>query len=222
MSKTYSLWYLASVGKQPSIQYMDKRTLDKIRENRPLFRNGIQSFSLTKAEIDRILCFAPNESWFLNPSISKSIHGISHMLRVTILVYILCSSKAFDQDSLDALLLAASVHDTQRYDDKADEGHEDRASSFLTTNNFSSLSSAIRTEAADILKQKSELTEILRAADALDRYRLPKIKWWINDKYLLNPLSDDIKSFAFDFMVKSENEILNGKSHQQAVINYFL
>jgi hypothetical protein len=50
----------------------------------------------------------------------------------------------------------------------------------------------------------SRAVDIVKTADALDRYRLPKLKWWINDSYLRCLPPDWIKRTAYDLVVASE------------------
>ena len=63
---------------------------------------------------------------------------------------------------------------------------------------------------------------MLRIADALDRYRLPKTKWWISNNVLKYSVPTRFKKIAFEFMVKSEQNFLDGKSSKESVLSMLL
>jgi hypothetical protein len=201
-----SLWSLAKERKQPDFQYMDQETLDQIKLHKPIFGDPDKLFSLSSQEIEFILDLAPKNTWYLQNEIISTIHGISHTIRVMIYAFILAKDN-LDKKSMKALLLACALHDTQRQNDKGDEGHEERVvtwfkKNFSDSDNFSLV--------RDILDGKHNLEMYLRTADALDRYRLPKVKWWIDDSYLQIVPDDSLKLFAFNLVICSEQNILDG------------
>lgn len=58
---------------------------------------------------------------------------------------------------------------------------------------------------------------MVKAADALDRYRLPKLKWWPNAQYVREPAFDQLRGLAFDLVLASERAYLAGASGAAAV-----
>jgi hypothetical protein len=63
--------------------------------------------------------------------------------------------------------------------------------------------------------------DLLKTADALDRYRLPKTKWWQGDAFLKLLPSTALKSFAFDLVVESERRYLHGTDGVDAVLGAY-
>ncbi|MFC5800188.1 hypothetical protein [Streptomyces formicae] len=62
------------------------------------------------------------------------------------------------------------------------------------------------------------LTDLLKAADALDRYRLPKLKWWPSTAHLRVPQIEHLRAVAFDLVVWSEAAHLNDQDSASAVL----
>lgn len=210
-----SLWSLAQERKQPDFQYMDQETLDQIQANKPEFSHEGVSFDLNQSDIDLLLDLSPKEDWYLEPKIVSSIHGIAHTCRVMLYAYLLAKDEV-NLEELKAILFACSVHDTQRLDDKGDEGHEVRALEWLKKN-------FPKHESFDLVYQILEGThgheKYLRTADALDRYRLPKVKWWIDDSYLSIKPNESFKIFAFNLIICSEQKILNGSDLKTVILD---
>ena len=209
-----NLWTLAREREQPDFQYMDQETLEQIKFNKPVFKDSDTEFCFTQKDLDLVLDSAPAEDWYLRKEIISSIHGVAHTIRVMVYAYILAKDE-IDQSVLKALLLACAVHDTQRLNDKGDEQHEERAleyfkDKFADNENYELI--------CQILEGTHEYEKYLRTADALDRYRLPKVKWWIDDSYLETKPEESLKSFAFDLIVCSEQRMLQGTDHKSGVI----
>jgi len=61
------------------------------------------------------------------------------------------------------------------------------------------------------------ITDLVKAADALDRYRLPKLKWWPDSRYVREPAFDELRGLAFDLVLVSERAYLAGASGTAAV-----
>lgn len=61
--------------------------------------------------------------------------------------------------------------------------------------------------------------DVLKTADALDRYRLPKLKWWIDDAQIKIVPSDDFKAFSFDLIIASERRFLKGEDNANSIIS---
>lgn len=209
-----SLWSLAQERKQPDFQYMDQETLDQIKFNKPAFKDSDKEFYFTQKDIDLILDLSPDEDWYLQNEITSSIHGIAHTIRVMVYGLTLARDEVNFED-LKALLLACAIHDTQRLNDRGDEEHEERALTWLK-NKFSDNENYELIY--KILEGSHEYEKYLRTADALDRYRLPKVKWWVNDSYLETKPVESVKSFAFDLVTCSEQKVLRGANQKNSVI----
>lgn len=61
------------------------------------------------------------------------------------------------------------------------------------------------------------VTDLVKAADALDRYRLPKLKWWPDARYVREPAFDELRGLAFALVLISERAYLAGASGPAAV-----
>ncbi len=171
------------------------------------------NYYLTAGEVSLIQDLSPKPDWYVNPKIVSSIHGIAHTVRVMVYATLLTRGLINDRDR-EALLIACSVHDTQRMDDKGDEGHEDRAITWLLEH-FAQ--HPLLNQILLILKDTRPLSKYLRAADALDRFRLPKVKWWIDDSYLEIKPEAALKEFSFNLVVSSEQLRLNGIGDMESV-----
>ena len=210
-----SLWSLAHERLQPDIQSMDQETLNKIKENKPEYQASNTGYYLTDEEVSLVKELMPKPEWYLNPEIISSIHGIAHTLRVMVHAVLLTRNLINDSDR-EALLIACSIHDTQRMNDKGDEGHEDRVISWLPEH-FSQ--HPLLSQVLMILRDASALSKYLRTADALDRFRLPKVKWWIDDSYLEIKPSAELKEFSFNLVVSSEQLRLNGIGDKESIFS---
>lgn len=210
-----SLWFLAQERLQPDIQNMDQETLDKIKENKPEYRVSSVDYYLTAKEVSLIKDLMPKPEWYLNPEIVSSVHGIAHTLRVMVYV-VLLTRNLINESDREALLIACSIHDTQRMNDKGDEGHEDRAISWLSEH-FAQ--HPLLNQALMILRDTSALSKYLRVADALDRFRLPKVKWWIDDSYLEIKPTTEMKEFSFNLVVSSEQYRLKGVGDVESIFS---
>lgn len=210
-----SLWSLAQERLQPDIQNMDQATLDKIKEHKPEYQVSDVNYYLTVEEVSLIKNLSPKPDWYINPEIISSIHGIAHTLRVMVYAVLLTRDLINDSDR-EALLIACSVHDTQRMNDRGDEGHEDRAISWLSEH-FAQ--HPLLNQALMILRDTDALSKYLRAADALDRFRLPKVKWWIDDSYLEIKPTAEMKEFSFNLVVSSEQYRLNGAGDVESIFS---
>jgi hypothetical protein len=210
-----SLWSLAQERLQPDIQNMDQATLDKIKEHKPEYQVSDVNYYLTVEEVSLIKNLSPKPDWYINPEIISSIHGIAHTLRVMVYAVLLTRDLINDSDR-EALLIACSVHDTQRMNDRGDEGHEDRVISWLSEH-FAQ--HPLLNQALMILRDTDALSKYLRAADALDRFRLPKVKWWIDDSYLEIKPTAEMKEFSFNLVVSSEQYRLNGAGDVESIFS---
>jgi hypothetical protein len=218
-----SLWQMVEIRCQPEVQYMDNHTLENIKANQPKFKfwkNTPLLKYVQKIDINLISNSTPRADWYFISSIQRSIHGDAHAVRVMVYVYLLSLLNNLTDNDLSKLLLSASLHDIRRKNDRGDIGHAKRCIDWLTNNSLVIGNDELRTGVINIISgADSRLGTFLELADALDRFRLPKVKWWINDKYFDVIPPSELKSFAFDLTVMSELEILKGTEPVEAVLN---
>ena len=134
--KSEALYKLAQTKNLPLHQFMDKETLLWIEKNCPEeFKNTkhAQITNYYKNTITKPLSLLPKHTWYAHPSIVSSIHGVLHSYRVAVYALILNDIFAFNLDE-DIVIMAGLFHDMRRYDDKGDEGHEQRVAHWLTNN----------------------------------------------------------------------------------------
>lgn len=68
------------------------------------------------------------------------------------------------------------------------------------------------------LKYKRSIN-LLKCADALDRFRLPKVKWWLNEDYLKIKPPEQLINFAKYLIIETEKYCLKGNKIKR-LINY--
>ncbi|NUK14023.1 hypothetical protein [Streptomyces lunaelactis] len=239
---TESLVDLAARKQLPRHQFMDSATLRWIEENRPSFSSGTSP--RLRPTSQRLLHRAaiPTD-WLAERQIADSLHGIRHALRTAALAALLAEITRLDEDDTATLIMAAAVHDCRRLHDKDDHGHGARAAIWLTDNanavwghfdrpasprSVDQAATAVRLhdvpygaftpeDQADHHRVEA-LTDLLKAADALDRYRLPKLKWWPNAAHLRVPQIEHLRAVAFDLVVWSEAAHLDDQDSASAVL----
>ncbi len=68
-------------------------------------------------------------------------------------------------------------------------------------------------------QQAPHLTDLLKAADCLDRYRLPLARWWPDPSHLRITVPVWLHPVAFDLVVLSEQARLDGATNRGALIH---
>lgn len=231
------LYTLAQQHDLPEYQFMDSQTLDWILENRPKF-NCNQTIKIDPLTIitEYLQRYSPPEEWFENKLLISSIHGKRHILRCIALVGILHEANQLFGD-VNELCIVAALHDIRRKNDKEDMDHAEKAASWARSNTdlitqsykcdlnqvmIDRISSAIvdhnKNESPKFLDPSlNELIDNFKMIDALDRYRQPKLKWWLNEDYLKSKPSCSIKEKAFKLVTRSERYALLGYSNEESI-----
>ena len=225
-------------GKIPRHWYMDLNTLNRIKKNKPKFNVNSDFNSNLISQIDKLTSelkrFIPDSTWFLVPEEINTIHGVRHLLRVNFLSMLLITlDKKIPIDFLKMSAITSSLHDLRRRNDLLDIPHARRGAKWFTKNtslikdfyNIELNEKEIDTIYYSILfhdipykkisddpnyKKYKVFIDITKTADALDRYRLPKVDWWIKDHLVSFIPSDDFKHVAYQLVVMSETYFLNG------------
>lgn len=232
-----SLVTLASIDELPPIQYMDQETINWIENNKPKFRNKkILSLVGSKKIIER---YIPKKQWFFKKEHWDSIHGIRHLLRVAVWTLLYAREIKYS-GNLKVVLIASVLHDVRRQNDKGDALHGLRSAKWFKKNEKEiSKYFSVKLNKFDIeeiywlmiahelswpavksnpfYKKYKNSTEIIRTADALDRYRLPKLKWWINEKKLNLKVSNSLKNTAYNLVVLSEYQYLKTRKSIESI-----
>jgi hypothetical protein len=220
---------------------MDRATVHWIAAHRPDLRD-VAVAPLPETSQRLLHRAAAPAAWWLERQVTGSVHGIRHGLRTAALAAALAHDTGMDEAETGDLVIAAAVHDCRRAHDQDDPGHGARAASWLVQNadtvwpHFALPPATTRTtraatavrlhdvpyssfspaDAADY-RQAQRLCDLLKAADALDRYRLPKLSWWPDAKHVRVEAFDRFRATAFDLVVLSETAHLDGRESAEAV-----
>jgi len=228
---------LAQQKNLPSHQYMDQSTLNWIIQNKPSFCK-----KYTKADFmlrKYLQIFIPQKTWFLIAEEINAIHGLRHLLRVAIYTFHLCNSLRSRKGERN-LFVSAILHDIRRLDSKKDFGHAKRSAEwFLKNANKLAQFYKISFNKADIeeiyqtiyyhelpydnilleptYQRYKQSIDILKTADALDRYRQPNLKWWMDRREIKLIPSKELDKFAYKLVTTSEGLYLNGLNNIRSV-----
>lgn len=237
-----SLVELAARKQLPHHQYTDSATVRWIAANRPDFSDGPPP-PLRETSQTLLPRTALPAAWFAEAECLESLHGIRHAMRTAALAALLAEAVGLGDDDTSTLVLAAAVHDCRRLHDKDDPGHGARAAIWLTDNadtvwdHFGLIAAPQRIDAAATAvrlhnipynafteddhsdhARTEAVCDLLKAADALDRFRLPKLTWWPDPAQVRVDAFNALRPTAFDLVVHSENAWLTGVSGEEAVL----
>ncbi|MFX1340696.1 MAG: hypothetical protein ACFFDK_18945 [Promethearchaeota archaeon] len=237
-----SLIELIQKGKLPLHQFMDLETVNWIKENRPSFNISTPPLKMKPDYLLEIKKYIPDPTWFIITKKKDSIHGMRHILRVMFhSFHLVLVSGSKSSHFFKNSLVASSLHDLRRKNDLMDLYHGKRAARWFKKNislienqfeihlteddvkaiyysmsfhdvSYESIARNMKYE------QYKDLTDILKTADALDRYRLPSIRLWFKDKYVSVIPSDYLKFIAFQLVIDSETKFLNGLTNVDSVL----
>ncbi|MEU6014903.1 hypothetical protein ABZ826_12890 [Streptomyces sp. NPDC047515] len=238
---TASLIDLAARRQLPLHQHMDHATVAWISDNRP----DVPPTPIPVLRPQSKLLLAHGglpTRWWADPRLYTSLHGVRHAMRTAALAAVLAEANGLDDADAATAILAAAVHDCQRRHDQDDRGHGARAAIWLAANadtvwghfglaatprRIVQAATAVRLHdipyeefAADDTADHARverITDLVKAADALDRYRLPKLKWWPDSRHVHEPAFDQLRGPAFDLVLVSERAYLAGASGPAAV-----
>lgn len=228
---------LAETRRLPDHQYMDRPTLDWIASRPPtgprppIIPSGVSAMALI-----------PEPDWFASTKIIDGIHGIRHNARVSLLTAVLADHHGLAHEQARTLCAAAACHDCRRRNDRDDPGHGDRAAVWFRGHQ-SLIRDALRQPIDDVDERRAAtavelhdidyarlsgeqqhsyrdarvMTDMLKAADALDRYRLPLQRWWPDPARLRIAIPAWIRPFAHDLVVAGERARLDDAPLDEAL-----
>lgn len=236
-----SLVRAAALGTLPRHQYMDRETWTWIAANRPAFVTAPAGDPLQlEIPFDRV---AVPATWHQAPATVDSIHGTRHLMRTAVNAVLLAAHLGLPPETRTAALIAGAIHDCRRQHDQDDPGHGARAADWFlghqnaVTDYFGqpldgawperiatavALHDIAYEQFGDAQQRQYEgagpVVDVLKSADALDRYRQPKLKWWPNEDRLRIAPPVWLKSFAYWLVLRSEANHLAGLPSDQSVI----
>ncbi|MFF9670211.1 hypothetical protein ACF1GS_00680 [Streptomyces eurythermus] len=236
-----SLVELAARRQLPHHQFMDHATVRWIEANRPNLP-GPPAYRLRAASQQLLHRSAIPVSWMAEPALADSLHGIRHAIRTAALAALLAEATSLSEEDTTTLIVAAAVHDCRRLHDKNDPGHGARAALWLTDNadgvwehfhltatprHIVAASTAVRLHDVPYAAftgddrmdhcRAEAITDLLKAADALDRYRQPKLSWWPDGALVRTAAFNALRAVAFELVVVSERAHLAGLDNADSV-----
>lgn len=238
-----SLVQLAEKKMLPDHQFMDTETVNWIERNDPFseikyLQNSLFDLSNTFKLLDK---FRIDKNWFECQGKIDSIHGVRHMLRVAVNGLNLLKYGFNEEQYKNVILVAALCHDIKRENDKDDIDHGKRSAIWFRDNQklitdklvelndkeIESVFYAIYYHNTDLVElrdlpeyklHKREI-DLLKIADGLDRYRLPKLKWWIIDELLPSTPPTCAKYLAYNLVLGSERNYIEGNNSYSSVLS---
>lgn len=231
------LHVLASQDKLPLHQYLDEATLEWIEQNNPFTVRYIADSSsqdernkliadMVKAVEDTISWYSSIQILYARTNAANTLHGDLHALRVAFFSALLSIGNTNIQPS--QAVLAGLYHDVARVNDQADLSHGVRSAAVLE--NYLSKSSislspeetermimAVRLHDDSNLEGLDDLRAVLKVADALDRYRLPKTKWWPDESKMPFTPPAIVFYVAYKLVLNSEAKVLEGEGFVNAL-----
>lgn len=225
--------------KKPTHQFFDKPSLKWLFSHRP--KNLLQSYEIDpifRRAIERLRPWEKcKDYWFSSQLVKDGIHGFRHACRVSIhaISFAIDNNVNVSENELEAIMFAGLLHDCRRKNDNADPMHGIRSANWLANHStilpksVSSFLSAIKfaiyvhNDLYDDIERKNSykkfkfFVDILKAADAIDRYRFPRDDWWFSQRFVVLPVSIEKLSFAFDMALLSELFYFKTKNNKESI-----
>jgi hypothetical protein len=237
-SQTFKPLYLrASLNGPPKHQQMDTSTLEwlKSQSRYKIDTRCPEDSKLSEDQLQLLTKLIPHKKTFYSRRKYFSIHGISHILRVMVNTLMVCNMIKYKKET--PLLIAASIHDLRRKDDRTDIGHGKRSWKWYQLNknefnwNLKSDNNIVRIATtyhnidypkipSHVLKKYKTEIDIIKAADALDRYRLPTKKGWPKLKFIMLPEAHNLLEICKKFTIETEEDILTGKGAKKSILEF--
>lgn len=210
----------------PEVQHLDQWSISRFYNN---WYYEVSNYSWDPLEFSTIKNYLPEEDMFLRYNLCDSIHGIRHMFRVLINIGFLV--RRLEIPYKESIFWAAWLHDIHRINDNADIDHSTRAANWFIKNNFQFwLSPKEEQITYHMIKFHNiqvpdkidgyylRYIDILKKADALDRFRFPKKKRRPYDTFISDFTEDYIKPYK-KMVYLSECFYLCGMGSKNAVLN---
>ena len=190
-----ALYQMLQEKPYPVHQTMDSESLKWLEDNLEIQKVSIES-SITGYKKFPLKDLDFNmDAFFKNNGVG--IHGIRHQFRVAIFVWLLIQKMEFplEYKEILSLLQVSLYHDIMRKNDNSDEKHGVNSAEWIKINypqidnRFIKAVEVHNQEVKD--EEKTIYIKLLKTADAIDRYRLPKKKWWLKRELLEYHISEE-------------------------------
>lgn len=205
----------------PIHQYMDKESIDWLEKNLNILFN-LNDISKYLSKLKKF----PINELDINTKIYEEhnclgIHGIRHQIRVSIYIWIIIhyNNVNIDDNECIQLLQAALYHDLLRQNDNTDLEHGKRSAIWIKKQ-YPYIKEEIINSIVNHDRLINNITlydKLIKTADALDRFRLPKKKWWINKDYLLMDIDNNMLEICKYITFMIEKRTYNFKKCDEIV-----
>ena len=224
------LYILAEKKNLPENQYLDFETLDWINNMSSKYNLDFNEVDVKTAiliidSFNRAYEYASklplNDSHYVRGAVARaSIHGDLHAYRVAITASAISNVYPYNE----SVIIAGLYHDIARNNDKKDIGHATKSSEracrlgLIPVVDRERVVEAIAHHENELLDvQKEELALFIKTADALDRYRLPKTKWWPDKKLMQHNTNETIFKISYWLMLESELEFIKTNDPKHSI-----
>lgn len=212
-----------------NMQFMDKIMLEKIKSNDPHLE--LPPFVESNAELYLSLAHSlvVKDEWFADKSLINSMNGMRHLQRTSYFAFVLSKQLRLNNKQVLCAVIAALLHDIRRPKDLRAGDYDTSTVQWLNGNinkigsewglslrksYFKKISTAIElchipykefsTEQHVRYLKTYKLVDVLKTADALDLYRLPKFSGKFNSLGLRLLPSSSTKQMAYNLVILSE------------------
>ncbi|MCD6270510.1 hypothetical protein J7J23_01880 [bacterium] len=224
---------------KPRHQFYDWDSLKWLFSHKP--KNLLKKNKINSKLLDAVDSLRPwekcDDKWFLNSLTKDGIHGFRHACRVSIhaLSFALTYDKKISKDELEAIMFTGILHDCRRKNDNADSLHGIRTAEWLTKHanilpvhvlSFlpaMKFAISVHNDSYQNIKKRKDykkfkfFVDVIKVADAVDRYRFPRSDWWFSQHFIVLPVSTQKMSFAFDLAAISELLFFITKNNSKSV-----
>lgn len=227
--------------KQMPIQIMDAETVAFLMEQGNPVQVDIEETcpNFKSLRWDEVEPYLPHEEWYLAQEHSQSIHGVRHLSRVVLNATVLTQIEGLDERERRIVCIASGMHDIGRLDDRTDPDHGLRSGLWLEENRDIFERRGIELSDKDVEEIKTICTyheynyedipeevkenygrnlDVLMHADMLDRYRLPRTKWWPREEFIRLPTTKQLLDIAKYLSLRSEEYVLTKNDDTQEAI----
>lgn len=230
----------AGQGSLPSFQYVDREMVSWIAVHRPEFAVE-QIWDVPRVGLPVADVAVPG-GWLVAPAMVDSAHGVRHLMRAAVYAALLAVHCGLGRDACVAAAVAGAVHDCRRLHDLDDPGHGARAAAWLRQNSgmvvdhfglggglfdVDLVATAVELHEVpyelfdEVQVQRygavRDVVDVVKTADALDRYRLPRLAWWPREEHLRLTPPTWLKALAYRLVLRSEASHVFGVPSDRSV-----
>jgi hypothetical protein len=225
-------------------QFMDKIMLEKIKSNNPHYELPALGESNVELYLSLAYSLAVKDEWFADKSLINSMNGMRHLQRTSYFAFVLSKQLRLSNKQVLCAVIAALLHDIRRSKDLKARDYNTATVQWFNSNlnkigsewglsirksYFKKISTAIElcsipykdfsADQQSRYLKAYKLVDVLKTADALDRYRLPQFSGKFNNLGLRLLPSSATKQMAYNLVILSESNGLKDCDNFLNVLN---